>query len=180
MTSVREKKEAVMKTCLGEIVEKGCVEDTKKGRKKRKKICTKHGIDLEYFAKQWEKHLKGKGRGETAGGVAGTTGATAEARGRATEEKSKSATTRGEGAGEGIDGIFLGLKKRKIETAEKEALEERKKRAKKLAKRKVEDSMKPKRVDEDTGFNVYSAEQLNLNKISGGTPLCPFDCKCCY
>ena len=41
MSSMREKKEAVMKACVDEIIERGYVEDTKKDRKKRKKMCAK-------------------------------------------------------------------------------------------------------------------------------------------
>lgn len=35
------------------------------------------------------------------------------------------------------------------------------------------------RVDRDSGFNVYKAHHLGLGR-GGGTPLCPFDCKCCF
>ncbi|KAG8760257.1 hypothetical protein FRC14_003555 [Serendipita sp. 396] len=35
-----------------------------------------------------------------------------------------------------------------------------------------------KRTDE--GFLIYTEEELGLNKEGGDTPLCPFDCDCCY
>ncbi|KAL1522986.1 hypothetical protein AB1Y20_017949 [Prymnesium parvum] len=35
------------------------------------------------------------------------------------------------------------------------------------------------RVDHESGWNVYKAHHLGLGR-GGGTPLCPFDCKCCY
>jgi hypothetical protein len=36
-----------------------------------------------------------------------------------------------------------------------------------------------KRTDE--GYQIYSEEELGLgNKGGGDTPLCPFDCDCCY
>lgn len=35
------------------------------------------------------------------------------------------------------------------------------------------------RVDNESGFNVYKAHHLGLGR-GGGTPLCPFDCKCCF
>ena len=34
-------------------------------------------------------------------------------------------------------------------------------------------------VDQTSGYNVYKAHALGLGR-GGGTPLCPFDCKCCY
>ncbi|GLJ49048.1 hypothetical protein SUGI_1034740 [Cryptomeria japonica] len=39
---------------------------------------------------------------------------------------------------------------------------------------------KPRRKTND-GFSVYSADELGFNKKdAGGTPLCPFDCDCCF
>ncbi|KIM25524.1 hypothetical protein M408DRAFT_331089 [Serendipita vermifera MAFF 305830] len=35
-----------------------------------------------------------------------------------------------------------------------------------------------KRTEE--GFVIYTEEELGLNKEGGDTPLCPFDCECCY
>ena len=35
------------------------------------------------------------------------------------------------------------------------------------------------RHDAATGLRVFKAHALGLGQ-GGGTPLCPFDCKCCY
>ena len=35
------------------------------------------------------------------------------------------------------------------------------------------------RFDRESGFNVYKAHHLGLGH-GGGTPLCPFDCMCCF
>mmetsp|Transcript_36883 Transcript_36883/g.82024 ORF Transcript_36883/g.82024 Transcript_36883/m.82024 type:complete len:168 (+) Transcript_36883:78-581(+) len=32
----------------------------------------------------------------------------------------------------------------------------------------------------EEGYAIYSEEELGLNKRGGDTPLCPFDCDCCY
>lgn len=35
------------------------------------------------------------------------------------------------------------------------------------------------RIDAETGYPVYKAHILKVGE-GGGTPLCPFDCDCCY
>jgi hypothetical protein len=35
------------------------------------------------------------------------------------------------------------------------------------------------RIDPETGFPVYKAHLLKVGE-GGGTPLCPFDCNCCF
>jgi len=35
------------------------------------------------------------------------------------------------------------------------------------------------RVDPETGYRVYKAHLLKVGE-GGGTPLCPFDCSCCF
>ena len=35
-----------------------------------------------------------------------------------------------------------------------------------------------KRTEE--GFNVYTENELGMNDEGGDTPLCPFDCECCF
>ena len=35
------------------------------------------------------------------------------------------------------------------------------------------------RIDKETGFKVYKAHLLKVGE-GGGTPLCPFDCDCCF
>ena len=37
----------------------------------------------------------------------------------------------------------------------------------------------PIRYDAETGLKIYREDQLNLGK-GGNTPLCPFDCDCCF
>ncbi|KZS96489.1 DUF1764-domain-containing protein [Sistotremastrum niveocremeum HHB9708] len=37
----------------------------------------------------------------------------------------------------------------------------------------------PRRTTEE-GFSVFKEDELKINPESGGTPLCPFDCDCCY
>ncbi|CAA6659419.1 unnamed protein product [Spirodela intermedia] len=39
---------------------------------------------------------------------------------------------------------------------------------------------KPRRKTAD-GLAIYSAEELGVaNPDAGGTPMCPFDCSCCF
>ena len=81
------------------------------------------------------------------------------------------------------DDIFSGLsdkKKKRKRDEEKLLLKEKSAKLKKKKMRDERCKMVPLRIDEDTGFNVYSEESLNLNRVSGGTPLCPFDCDCCF
>uniref|UniRef100_A0A7N1A6E8 DUF1764-domain-containing protein n=1 Tax=Kalanchoe fedtschenkoi TaxID=63787 RepID=A0A7N1A6E8_KALFE len=41
------------------------------------------------------------------------------------------------------------------------------------------DSSKPRK--KASGMKIYTEEELGLNKPdAGGTPLCPFDCDCCF
>lgn len=39
--------------------------------------------------------------------------------------------------------------------------------------------VKPKRFDTESGLPVYSEKDLCINR-GGKTPLCPFDCDCCF
>ncbi|PON76680.1 hypothetical protein PanWU01x14_033660 [Parasponia andersonii] len=42
----------------------------------------------------------------------------------------------------------------------------------------VSDSRPRKKTE---GFSIYTEEELGLNNPdAGGTPLCPFDCSCCF
>lgn len=40
-------------------------------------------------------------------------------------------------------------------------------------------SIDPIGYDEESGMKIYREDQLNLGK-GGNTPLCPFDCDCCF
>ncbi|KAH7921782.1 DUF1764-domain-containing protein [Leucogyrophana mollusca] len=37
----------------------------------------------------------------------------------------------------------------------------------------------PRRKTED-GFNIYKEDELGIGNEGGDTPLCPFDCDCCF
>ncbi|KAH7915382.1 DUF1764-domain-containing protein [Hygrophoropsis aurantiaca] len=37
----------------------------------------------------------------------------------------------------------------------------------------------PRRKTED-GFSIYKEDELGISKDGGDTPLCPFDCDCCF
>ena len=97
-----------------------------------------------------------------------------------------------------LDAMFKEAKEKKVKNDEK-----REKEAKKAAKReekrkKMEfdaiNSMKmanggsyaagaldldPIGYDAESGMKVYRVDQLNIGK-GGNTPLCPFDCDCCF
>jgi hypothetical protein len=102
-----------------------------------------------------------------------------------------------------IDDMFAGLKSKK---AEKEVEEEQKKAEEIAAKKRkrqqekeeeeinhtygiISSNLAPKsiinpeapveRVDPGTGYRVYKAHLLKVGE-GGGTPLCPFDCDCCF
>ncbi|KAG2077153.1 DUF1764-domain-containing protein [Suillus decipiens] len=37
----------------------------------------------------------------------------------------------------------------------------------------------PRRKTDD-GFNIYKEDELGISNAGGDTPLCPFDCECCF
>lgn len=43
----------------------------------------------------------------------------------------------------------------------------------------INNLVKPVRFDSESGLPVYSAAQLGIGR-GGNTPLCPFDCDCCF
>ncbi|CAM8978698.1 unnamed protein product [Rhodiola kirilowii] len=77
-----------------------------------------------------------------------------------------------------------GEKKNEVATgsgAERHKLEKRVKRKNKLPADGdlFGDSSKPRK--KMSGLKIYTEEELGLNKPdAGGTPLCPFDCDCCF
>lgn len=100
-----------------------------------------------------------------------------------------------------IDAMFelLGAKKAEQETAGKEAARQKPKSALKPSKSteaaaiskleqagrkanrlRAPDSPTPLRTDPETGMPIYSIEALKIGKGKGDTPLCPFDCECCF
>ena len=99
------------------------------------------------------------------------------------KEKTTTTTTTTTTTVSDIDDIFGNFQANK-EIREKK----RQKEAKKAARRaRVEaeelDKLQP-RKDKDSGFNVYTEDQLSIlngsNKHGGNTALCPFDCNCCF
>ncbi|XP_068339552.1 uncharacterized protein C6G9.01c-like [Pyrus communis] len=82
-----------------------------------------------------------------------------------------------------IDEIFAAKKKKKTETG----------KAEKRKENAIEKPEKPKTKEEDKGIRdggfgrrqdglmVYTEDELGINNAdAGNTPLCPFDCSCCY
>ena len=69
-----------------------------------------------------------------------------------------------------IDAIFADIKKAKKEKAERDA-----------ALREAEaNAKKPRKFTED-GLPIFTEAELKMdNPKAGTTPLCPFDCDCCF
>ncbi|KAK4274937.1 hypothetical protein QN277_018094 [Acacia crassicarpa] len=95
--------------------------------------------------------------------------------------------------GSEIDEIFAGKKRKKSEaekTGKPEDVTKRTKKTKKNTKKKTrrpEDAgdfadppSRPRKTTED-GLAIYTEDELSINKAdAGNTPLCPFDCSCCF
>ncbi|GMN35959.1 hypothetical protein TIFTF001_005646 [Ficus carica] len=86
--------------------------------------------------------------------------------------------------GSEIDEIFAGKKRKKTESEKTEKVKKKKKYSSKV--REDDDggfgdsSSKPRKKTAD-GLTIYTDEELGINNSeAGGTPLCPFDCSCCY
>ncbi|PKI34717.1 hypothetical protein CRG98_044895 [Punica granatum] len=89
-----------------------------------------------------------------------------------------------------IDEIFASKKRKKIEQEEEEkhkengSLKPKKPRRKKtdrgLKENESDEPSRPRRRTND-GLAIYAEEELGINRAdAGGTPLCPFDCSCCF
>ncbi|KAL5546458.1 hypothetical protein UlMin_006145 [Ulmus minor] len=103
------------------------------------------------------------------------------------QEKPKSKTK----SSNEVDDIFAGKKRKKIESEKSgRPSENGVGKPMKIRKKKRdissdddgfgEPSSRPKKKTGD-GFVIYTEEELGLNKAdAGGTPLCPFDCSCCF
>lgn len=94
-----------------------------------------------------------------------------------------------------IDEIFAGQKRKKSEAEKVEKPDEdvnkkpKKTKKKKNIKKKTKESdggdfadppSHPRKRTED-GLVIYTEEELGINKSdAGSTPLCPFDCSCCF
>nr|GLL20540.1 uncharacterized protein C6G9.01c-like [Ipomoea trifida] len=89
--------------------------------------------------------------------------------------------------GSEIDEIFAGKKRKKPEKVE-DVVGEPKKRAvknkrkdSKVCKENGSTSGLRSRKRTGDGLAIYSEEELGIGKAdAGGTPLCPFDCDCCF
>ena len=69
-----------------------------------------------------------------------------------------------------IDAIFSNIKKTKKEKAARDA----------ALKEAQANAKQPRRYTED-GLPIYTEAELKLdNPKAGTTPLCPFDCDCCF
>jgi len=92
-----------------------------------------------------------------------------------------------------IDEIFAGKKRKKLDVKKTGKAGEATKSNDKTNKKY--DKKKPKRLDEsefvgrpsrsrkktEDGLTIYTEEELGLSKgDAGNTPLCPFDCSCCF
>eukprot|EP00252_Welwitschia_mirabilis_P017916 TRINITY_DN3996_c0_g1_i1.p1 TRINITY_DN3996_c0_g1~~TRINITY_DN3996_c0_g1_i1.p1 ORF type:complete len:156 (+),score=31.34 TRINITY_DN3996_c0_g1_i1:189-656(+) len=90
--------------------------------------------------------------------------------------KSKIQSFETEPASNGRDGDFEHLKSANDASGKK-----KKKKSNKSGKKEWPDpAPKPRRRTND-GYAIYSEEEIGLNKKNaGGTPLCPFNCDCCF
>ncbi|XP_073222619.1 uncharacterized protein C6G9.01c-like [Cicer arietinum] len=93
-----------------------------------------------------------------------------------------------------IDEIFAGKKRKKSDAKKtgkagdvtKSADNTKKMKNEKKKSKRVDDGefvdrpSRPRKKTED-GLTIYSEEELGLSKgDAGNTPLCPFDCSCCF
>lgn len=109
------------------------------------------------------------------------------------EEEQKPSSLPKKAASE-IDEIFAGKKRKKSDVKNGEKADQATKSSDKTKKR-TNEKKKPKRADEgefierpsrsrkktEDGLTIYTEEELGLSKgDAGNTPLCPFDCSCCF
>jgi hypothetical protein len=89
-----------------------------------------------------------------------------------------------------IDDLFQQLKTSKKQKQEQDVLqakvlkqEETRKASKQKLKASLPRIVNPEapieRIDKESGYPVYKAHLLKVGE-GGGTPLCPFDCNCCF
>ena len=112
------------------------------------------------------------------------------------QDKGKSLSASTNSTDTSIDDMFQSLKDskqqkaRKAEIEHKEEVRTRRRRREEEKKTTAENSsgerfgfVSPEapvhRIDEATGLPVYKAHLLKVGE-GGGTPLCPFDCNCCF
>ncbi|XP_011009707.1 PREDICTED: uncharacterized protein C6G9.01c [Populus euphratica] len=97
-----------------------------------------------------------------------------------------------EKSGNEIDDIFSGKKRKKPEQIKADkanvngeekpkSMKKKKKKSKEDEERRFTDPPSKSRMKTEDGFSIYTEEELGFNNSSGGgTPLCPFDCDCCF
>ncbi|GLU01498.1 hypothetical protein SLE2022_188050 [Rubroshorea leprosula] len=107
------------------------------------------------------------------------------------EQIQKQPSTTPKKGGNEIDEIFAGKKRKRPEQekTEKPKVDEgskpksnkkNKDKSKGVREGGCVDPAKPRKRTED-GLIIYTEQELGLNKAAaGGTPLCPFDCDCCF
>ncbi|XP_019192529.1 PREDICTED: uncharacterized protein C6G9.01c-like [Ipomoea nil] len=101
---------------------------------------------------------------------------------------SSSATPKKLKCGSEIDEIFAGKKRKKPEKVEdvvgepkKEAMKNNKRKDSKVGKENGSTGGLRCRKRTGDGLVIYSEEELGIGRAdAGGTPLCPFDCDCCF
>lgn len=107
------------------------------------------------------------------------------------EKEKQISSSKSKRPGSEIDDIFAGKKRKKPELQEKSsgdaATEPKKlKKSKEKSCRIPKDNVlpeQPRRSRKKTadGFTLYTEEELGIGRSNaGGTPLCPFDCDCCF
>lgn len=63
---------------------------------------------------------------------------------------------------------------------EADAIAQLEKAGRKTNRMRAPDSPTPLRTDPHTGMPIFSIDALKIGQGKGDTPLCPFDCECCY
>lgn len=71
-------------------------------------------------------------------------------------------------------------KKKKSKEGKEERLRDQK--SKEGKKERLTDPPSKHRKRTEDGLNIYTEEELGISSsnAAGGTPLCPFDCECCF
>jgi len=81
-----------------------------------------------------------------------------------------------EKSGNEIDDILSGKKRKKPEQIKADKANVNGEEKPKSMKKK-----KKKKKSKEDGFSINTEDELGFNNSSGGgTPLCPFDCDCCF
>ncbi|XP_031107447.1 uncharacterized protein C6G9.01c-like [Ipomoea triloba] len=82
--------------------------------------------------------------------------------------------------GSEIDEIFAGKKRKKPEKPKKRAMKNKRKDSKDGKENGSISGLRSRKRTGD-GLAIYTEEELGIGKAdAGGTPLCPFDCDCCF